>query len=185
MSGSPEFQQDLTKLAEAALYLIGQSERDPYFGMTKLVKLLYYADCASFLQRGQPITGTTYLHFPHGPYPENWHLVRKELENSGAATIFNESAGNDYHRYRITANRPADYEILGSEDLAILDAQLQRFAGFNASAIEEHSHHEAGWRATEDGEPISYALSGITAPPLSQRTIRTGRAIADDIAQGR
>ena len=41
------FVQDLEKLIEAALYVSERSADDPDFGMTKLVKLLYYSDCAA------------------------------------------------------------------------------------------------------------------------------------------
>ena len=177
------FTQDLDKLIEAALYLIERSEDDPYFGMTKLVKLLYYSDCASFILRGKPITGTTYLHFPHGPYPENWYRARTSMENSGAADVLRESAGAGYHRYRLQTNRLANRELLSSEELALMDEQLQRFAGFNAAAIESYSHHEIAWRVTEDGEPMDYELAGVFAPPLSQNSIRRTQTVADAIAQ--
>ena len=175
------FVQDIDKLVEAALYLSERSADDPYFGMTKLVKLLYYADCAAYIEYGKPITGTTYIHFPHGPYPENWHRVRVQMERSGAVDVLRESAGAGYHRYRILPLRPANRELLGSEELVLMDEQLKRFAEFNAAAIESYSHQEIAWRATEDGEPMSYELAGIFAPPLSQNSIRRAQAVADAI----
>ena len=93
MIAQKNFSQDLGKLIEAALYLSERSENDPNFGTAKLVKLLYYSDCAAYILDGTPITGTTYLHFPHGPYPENWHRVRERMEQSGDATVLRESAG--------------------------------------------------------------------------------------------
>ena len=175
------FIQDLDKLIEAVLYLSERSEDDPYFGMTKLVKLLYYSDCAAYILRGKPITGTTYMHFPHGPYPENWYQARAKMERSGDADVLRESAGAGYHRYRLLTNRPANRELLDPADLELMDEQLQRFAAFSAAAIEDYSHREIAWRATEDGEPMDYELAGITAPPLSRNSIRRGQAIADAI----
>ena len=64
-----------------------------------------------------------------------------------------------------------------------MDEQRQRFADFNAAAIESYSHQEIAWRATEDGEPMDYELAGITAPPLSRNSIRRAQAVADAIAQ--
>ncbi len=175
------FSQDLDKLIEAALYLCERSADDPNFGMTKLVKLLYYADCSAYMQQGEPITGSAYLHFPHGPYPENWYRARAQMERSGAVTLLRESAGAHYHRYRLLPNRPANRELLSPAELTLLDEQVHRFAGFNAAAIEHYSHQEVAWRATEDGEPMDYELAGITAPPLSQNSVRRGQAIADAI----
>ncbi len=175
------FAQDLEKLIEAVLYVSERSADDPDFGMTKLVKLLYYSDCAAYILRGKPITGTTYLHFPHGPYPENWHRVRAEMEHSGVADVLRESAGAGYHRYRLLTLRPANRELLDPDELALMDEQIQRFTGFNAAAIEGYSHQELAWRATEDGEPMDYELAGVFAPPLSQNSLRRARAVADAI----
>ncbi len=169
------------KLIESAVHLMNGSAHDPNFGMTKLVKLLYYADCTSYILHGESITGTTYIHFPHGPYPENWYIVRQNMETSGAATIIRDASASGYYRYWLRANRPADMESLSSEDVRILDEQLQRFANFNASAIEEFSHQDAGWLATEDGEPIPYELAGIIAPNLSPISIEIGLEIAKNI----
>ena len=172
---SPEhFEQDRGKLIEAAIYLSELSIDDPNFGMTKLVKLLYYADCESYLQYGKPITGTTYLHFPHGPYPENWYQVREQMERNGDAAVVYETALPGYRKYRMFPRRPANLELLSPDDQKSLGAQVQRFASFNAAGIEEYSHQEVGWLSTEDGQPIPYALAGVVAPPLSEREIRAG-----------
>ena len=64
-----------------------------------------------------------------------------------------------------------------------MDAQLERFAGYSAAAIEDYSRYEAAWLATEDGQAMAYELAGIFAPPLSQNSIRHGREIADAIQQ--
>ena len=64
-----------------------------------------------------------------------------------------------------------------------MDEQLQRFMEFNAAGIASYSHQEVAWRATEDGEPMDYELAGISAPPMSQQSIRRGQAIANAIGQ--
>jgi hypothetical protein len=87
------------------IYLSELSIDDLNFGMPKLVRLLYYADCESYLQRGRPITGATYLHFPHGPYPENWHQVREDMERNGDAEILYETAVPGYQKYRLLPRR--------------------------------------------------------------------------------
>ena len=176
MTSGENFEQDQGKLIEAAIYLSELSVDDPNFGMTKLVKLLYYADCESYMQYGKPITGTTYLHFPHGPYPENWYQVREQMEQNGDVEIVYETAGPGYRKYRMFPRRSADLERLSSDDKDILNRQVQRFAAFNAAGIEQYSHQEVGWLSTEDGQPIPYSLSGVVSQPLSEREIREVRA---------
>lgn len=161
-----------------------RSERDPHFGISKLARLLYYSDCGAYLMMGKPITGTTYVHFPHGPYPENWRRVRATMEYSGDITVVRDSHAQGYHRYGLLTNRPANREILAPEELEEMDAQLERFADYSASAIEDFARYEAAWLATEDGQPMDYELVGITAPPLSQDAVRRGQAMAN-AASGR
>ena len=165
MTVPENFEQDRSKLIEAAIYLSELSIDDPNFGMTKLVKLLYYADGESYLQYGKPITGTTYLHFPHGPYPENWYQVREQMERNGDVEIAYETTVPGYQKYRMFPCRAADLECLSSTDRESLEAQVKRFVGFNAAGIEEYSHQEVGWLSTEDGQPIPYALAGVVSSP--------------------
>lgn len=153
-------------------------------GVSKLVRLLYYSDCGAYILLGKPITSATDLHFPHGPYPENWHRVREQMEQSGVVTVLRDGKGEDYHRYRLLTNRIANREILSAEEVDVINEQLRRFADFSAAAIEQCSRHEIAWRATEDGEPIAYELAGIAALPLSQASIRVGLEVAS-AAQGR
>ena len=179
MTTQQSFTQDLDKFIEAALYIGERSENDPYFGVSKLARLLYYSDCGAYALLGKPITGTTYIHFPHGPYPENWYQARMKMEESGAITVLRDSHAQGYHRYGLLTNRPASREVLAPEELEELDFQLERFASYSAAAIEDYSQYEAAWLATEDGQPLAYELAGITAPPLSQNSTRRVMEIAE------
>ncbi len=173
---SPEnFEQDRGKLIEAVIYLSELSIDDPEFGLPKLTKMLYYADCESYMEYGQPITGTTYLHFPHGPYPENWYQIRERMEQDGDVEVLHDTAAGGYHNYWLLPLRPPDLERLTLEDRKALEAQVKRFAGFNAAGIEQYSRQDIGWRATEDGQPISYELAGVFAPTPSVREFRESR----------
>jgi uncharacterized phage-associated protein len=167
-----------SKLIEAVIYLSERSQDDPHFGMTKLVKLLYFADCAAYHANGAPITEAEYLHFPHGPYPNQWYQVRRKMEKDGDVTIAYEQPIQGYHRYRMIPNRSANMEMLSSDDQKLLDEQVKRFAQFNAAAIEAYSHQESGWLSTEDGEPISYKMSGFIAPPPTIRSVAEGLGIS-------
>ena len=170
------FEQDRGKLIEAALYLVELSIDDPDFGIEKLAKLLYYADCDAYIQCGAPITGTTYIHFPHGPYPANWHEVREQMELQGDVEVVYGSTGAAYQRYQLIPLRTTDLESLKPAERKILEAQVSRFAGFNTAGIEQYSHQEFGWLSTEDGQPIPYSLAGIVSAQLSLRDIQNSRA---------
>ena len=183
--GEQIFDLRLDKLTEAVVYLAKGSENDPYFGETKLVKLLYYADCAAYLQTGAPITGVTYLRYPHGPYPEAWTTRKNAMVGAGDVDVFPEAPGIDVHRQRWIANRPVKSGILSPLEEGILSAQLQRFAGFNIATIEDYTHQEFGWILAEPGEAISYDLAGLSNPPLTDDLLDTARGIAANAASRR
>lgn len=174
MAQQEKFKQNRGKLIEATLYLCELSMDDPNFEMAKLVKLLYYADCESYIHHGKPITGTTYLHFPHGPHPDNWYRVREQMEQDGDVEVLYETAAPGYQKYRILPLRAADLERLNSADRQCLEAQVERFAAFNAAGIEQYSHQDVGWLSTEDGQPIPYALSGVVSAQLTTRELQSG-----------
>ena len=176
------FTQDTAKTIEAVLYLCQQSVDDPNFGVPKLTKLLYYSDFAAWRSRNNPITGTTYLHFPHGPHPKDWHVIRQTMEAAGDIEVVHHDPGHYYHRYLIIPKRNPKPALLHPDETLIMDEQLQQFAQANANGIEETSREEASWRATEDGEPLDYRMAGYTAPPLSINSIHQGRHIAKQVA---
>ena len=172
------------KLAAAVAYLAQQSLRDDRFGETKLVKLLYYADCAAYQRTGEPITGTTYIRMPHGPYPDDWQVNKRRLEDSGIIQVVNENISATHTRQRALAGANASSGALTERDKAFLDEQLRRFREFTAAAIEEYSHNDVAWDVTDQGAPMPYELSGIRRPgPPDEETIARGRRIAKRIRE--
>ena len=182
MTESARFSPNPDKLAAAAAYLAQRSLGDDNFGETKLVKLLYYADCAAYLRTGRPITGTTYVRLDHGPYPDNWRAVKQSLEHAGTIRVSHEQIPNGYSRQRWLPGQSAAADSLTEQERKFLDEQLHRFAGFNARQIEEYSHDEVGWRVTDQGQAIPYNLAGLRIPPPPTAETRArAQRIADDI----
>ena len=142
METENQFKLHKDKLIEAVIYLSERSADDPNFGVIKLVNLLYYADCAAYLKHGAPITGATYLHFPHGPYPEHWYKVRREMQAAGDVEVVYEDNDDGHHRYRLLPKRTVKPAALTDAECAILDEQREKFALFNTAGISEHSHYQ-------------------------------------------
>ncbi|MDE2787409.1 MAG: Panacea domain-containing protein [Chloroflexota bacterium] len=188
METPTQFTQDTNKVIEAVIYMAEQSKDDSYFGERKVYKLLYYADCEAYRQHGAPITGTMYVHYPHGPFPENWPTLKKRMITAGDVQIFGShprEGRKDHGLNLIYPQRSVREGILTPEDYAILSAQVKRFAGFNFAGIEEYVQEEAGWFTTDDGDTIPYEASGISAPPLSADGVRRGKSIAERRARQR
>ena len=177
------FDRNMGKLTAAVVHFIEGSKSDQNFGETKLVKLLYFADCAAFWRRGEPITGSTYVHYQFGPYPLDWYISKSEMQESGAVLVEREVVYGTYPRHRWTALKPGEVELLEPDEREILDEQLKRFAHFNASGIVEYSHREIAWLTTEEGEPLAYEDAGFAARPLSAEDREIGRRISDGITR--
>lgn len=178
------FSPDPDKIAAAVAYLAQRSINDDNFGELKLVKLLYYADCAAYQRTGKPITGVTYVHMPHGPYPDDWPAMLERLEAEQAITTLKEYAPKGYWTRRPAAGDAATTVALTEKERSFLGEQLQQFADFSAAEIEEYSHDELAWGATTQGEVMPYELSGIRRPgPPDAETKARGRRIAKRIRE--
>ena len=172
------------KLAAAVAYLAQQSLRDDHFGETKLVKLLYYADCAAYQRIGEPITGTTYIRMRHGPYPGQWQVTKRKLEDLGIIRVVGENVSTTHVCQRALPAENASIDALTEEEKTFLDEQLRRFREFTAAAIEEYSHEDLAWYATDQGAPMPYELSGIRQPgPPDDETRARGNRIANRIRE--
>lgn len=185
MAEKVTFSPDPDKIAAAVAYLAQRSVNDNNFGELKLVKLLYYADCAAYQRTGKPITGTTYIKMPHGPYPDRWQTTIGDLESSGTVRLSRESAGNEYVRKHWLPGENAATAALTEQDKRLLDEQLRQFSEFNGAEIEEYSHGELAWDAAREREAMPYELSGIRRPalPPDAETIARGRRIAKRIRE--
>ena len=183
MAKPEHFYQHRGKFVEAVIHLCARSAADPDFGETKLVKLLYYADSAAYQGQGAPITGTTYLHFPNGSFPANWYTIKDAMERNGEIEFLLESLAPGYERKRPVAKREVKAGVLSGEEITVLDDQIERFAGFNASDLVALSHRELGWRVTGDREAIPYESSKFSAPERDDKLIQEARRIATEDAR--
>lgn len=182
MDAPIRFQLQWDKLKAAVAYLAERSIRDENFGQVKLVKLLYYADCAAYLRTGRPLTGANYVRQEHGPYPEDWRSITKQLERDGVVRIHSEEIPDGSRRRRAVPAGASSGYSLTEQERTFLDDQLRRFAEFNAAQIEEYSHDEAAWQTTEPGRVIPWELAGFRIPsPPDEETKARGQRIADRI----
>ena len=184
MKERQSFSLQWDKLAAVVAYLAERSRHDDAFGETKLVKLLYYADCAAYQRTGKPITGLTYVHMPHGPYPDDWQANLKRLEDDQAIKILEEYAPKGYWTRRPIVEGSAATDALTEKEQQFLDEQLRRFADFSAVQIEEYSHDEVAWRVTGQGRAMPYELVGFRMPgPVTDEVRKRAQRIADSIRE--
>jgi hypothetical protein len=141
-------------LRELILYISDQCEEDKGFGLTKLNKILYFADFMSYARYGEPITGVSYIKLPKGPVPQPMLAVRKQMEADLEILI----RLRDYHGYpqhRVIALREANLEKFKPRDIALIDSVIRKLADETAAEVSARSHGRA-WRAVRNHERIPY-----------------------------
>lgn len=126
--------------------------------VTKMNKLLFYADFIHYKRHGYGITGLTYKALPFGPVPEHWGTLYSTLPGinmeeyvypGGQSGIRLEAKGN--------AENALTDNILNETERADIDKVCVYFAEMNAGEISSTSHLEKGWIKNKDTRSsISY-----------------------------
>jgi len=161
------FQADDVKLGELMLYVAQRSKDDPFFGATKLNKILYHADFGAYRRWLRPITGHAYFRLKEGPAPQVLVKVRARLLEDEAASLKNVEVFG-HKQKRLEANRPANQSLFTNEELALVEDVIQSMQGMTAAQVSAASHQLPGWRAAKDREVIPYEtafLSGVVTEP--------------------
>lgn len=139
MTPSPE------KLREAVLYFANHPSVAA-LGLTKLYKLLYFADVRRLRDTGEStITGSEYIRYPHGPVPSRAEREMKQLRKRGEiATETEESHG--YRLTKVTPRREANSSVFCADELELLDLVAKELGRLTAKELSDRSHAEPAWR---------------------------------------
>jgi putative zinc finger/helix-turn-helix YgiT family protein len=125
--------------------------------VTKLNKLLWYADFLSFKRLSVSMSGTPYVRLPLGPVPDRYKLLYDEVEQGGFVcdeTLLDEFG---YTRTDFEPLAPFDEGLFTAEELDVLRAAQEHLADLNASQAAELSHQEQAWIETPETHVIPYA----------------------------
>ena len=148
--------KDLKKMEQVVLYIINKNGSKPHFGETVLHKLLYFIDFDYYEKYEKSLMGSTYIKNYHGPTSKDLDGVIKSMEKSRKI----KTRTVDYFGYKqkkYDALQEPDLSVLSAQEIKHIDATLERFINKNAKEIEEYSHGDIPWRATQDGGDISYS----------------------------
>lgn len=144
------------------LYVADKSLTDPYFGQTKLNKILFFSDFTSYQRQGQSVTGAVYQRLEWGPCAHQLLPVLGELKRTGAVVVKGEDTFAGTQR-RVVALREADLSVFSATDIATLDEVLEHFRPLNNSQISELSHQTKAWRLTRNDQEIPYGMAQLAS----------------------
>jgi len=126
--------------------------------ITKLNKLLFYADFKHFKEYTVSITGTHYVHLPHGPVPDKYNFYYADLVNERRLEVQEMLIGNYYAENYVTQISP-DLSIFDDSELKTLIFIKEYFNDFNSTDIRNFSHEEQPYVETNDSETIAYSYA--------------------------
>ena len=153
-------------LRELILYIAQQCEGDVYFGATKLNKILWLSDSASYAFYGEPITGVEYMKLEHGPAPRRLLPIKQMMLACGEIIERPRQIGR-FTQQQVIALREPDLKQFSGRDIATVDAMIKAVWGKTADEVSEMSHVR-GWSLAGHKEAIPYEAifisdEGVTA----------------------
>ena len=121
--------------------------------VTKMNKLLFYADFIHYKNHGYGITGITYKALPFGPVPERWGTLYSSLPGIDMEEFVYPSGQSGI---KLEANENTN-NLLNESELRTIEKVCALFSNMSAGEISQTSHLEKGWIENKDNRSaISY-----------------------------
>ena len=144
------------KLSELIVYL-GQHPEVNSLGFTKLWKLIYFIEARAVRDLGEPVTGSEFIKYEHGPVPSRGDKFLRKLVKSGEVTSSQRTvAGKTLNE--VKAARSADLSVFSFEERQLIDAVCADLGRKTAFALSELSHKEPSWHYAKMLEKLSPEL---------------------------
>jgi hypothetical protein len=158
---------DPKRLQELIIYLAEKSAGDARFGMTKLNKMLFFADFRAYLRTGQSITGAVYHHLGEGPVPHQMLPCLESLKRQNAIIEKHDLTYGGTQR-RVVALREANLERFTGTEIAIADQVVAELAPLTNIEASKLSHEEMAWRLTHERQEVPYDTAYLSSDPPSE-----------------
>lgn len=127
-------------------------------GKKKLAKLLYFVDFDFFEKHERPITGDLYKALPMGPFPTHMPQVIAALEaDDRIAKSMMQEFDIPTEIYR--AKTKPDLSIFTADELQLIDLVIEKYGKLSGKQLEDLTHAEAPYIATEPNQEIIYELA--------------------------
>jgi hypothetical protein len=163
------------------LYIAEKCADDADLNITRLNKILYFADFQAFAAFGKSISGAGYIALPYGPAPKGADDIRRQMVRR--KELFQRHPPKySLKRTRLIARREADLSLFTAPDIAILDEVIEQFWGVFAKDASRASHGRA-WEIAranylETGDDrIPYEAAFISDDPIDEADIERAREL--------
>ncbi len=146
------------------ILMIAQHPTVTELGITKLAKLIYFADARALRELGSTITHSEYIKYQHGPVPSRLEKVIKEMRRNDELDEKRVIKNENYEHHPVTAKKKPDLSCFSSEELEIIDQVIRELGPKRATTLSDQSHQEPAWIYAQslkklDPELIAYSTS--------------------------
>lgn len=131
-------------------------------GKKKLAKLLYYIDFDryEYQESTKTITGDTYQAWKMGPVPKHYTRVIAALEKKRLIKTQSVEGPGGYLPIEVyTSSAEPDMSVFDEDDKFILNRVVKQYGGLTGKQLEDLSHAEAPFIATEQSQEIAFDLA--------------------------
>ena len=132
------------------------------FGITKLVKLLFFADFLHFEKYGRPIIGDQYYRLPEGPVPTasydlyiDTFKLKKKTGLEEYIMVKKEKVG-EHDMHRIEALKKANEDVFSESDLEVMNDIAKKFYDATGTGMAKQTHEIPFVKETPRVFPIDY-----------------------------
>lgn len=144
------------KLSELIVYL-GRHSEVGNLGLTKLWKLIFFIDARALRDLGEPVTGSEFIKYEHGPVPSRGDKFLRKLLKTGEVTSNQRTVGGKLLN-EIKAVRPADLTAFSFEERQLIDSVCVELGRKSAAVLSELSHKEPSWHYARMMDKLSPEL---------------------------
>jgi len=165
--------KDIYKIAHTILFFLENGVRN--FGITKLMKLFFYADKYHLEKYKKTIFNSEYTKLQHGPVPESIHALLRDtislkldngypLEYEEEAKIINNFIDiktkkledkKKMHKLQAKGDMQSNKDFFSQSELEILEKVSEEFKDMSAEDISSISHDTRAWKSVDMRQPIS------------------------------
>jgi len=165
--------KDIYKIAHTILFFLENDMR--HFGITKLMKLFFYADKYHLEKYKKTIFKSMYTKLEHGPVPQSTHALLLDalslkLDNGYPLEYEEEAKIIDYFidinavlldgkkkmlKFQAREDMHANKDFFSISELEILKKISEEFKDISTDEISEMSHEARAWKSVDMRQPIS------------------------------
>jgi hypothetical protein len=140
-------------------------------GATKLNKILWLLDTASYIEKGSPITASKYVRRDKGPVPKQILQTLSSLEAEGRIAISRSQVGPYKKRDFLSLVEP-DTTRITKDEMETAQFFINYVCEHHTTASISEFTHDIVWESAQDGEEIPLeATLASEAAEITQKHI--------------